>query len=705
MKVSYFILTILSFFMMHNAKASKIDQAYASLKEYDYFKSKALFSEELSKNKVPAAFGLSIIHYRNDNPFHNLDTSIYFVKLSIDNFYRQPLNVRTKYLKYGITYDSLCKLRLAIISKKFSLLKFNNQIETYDKFIKSYPYASEIDLVIKMRDSIVISVANKLTSSKSFDSIMKRYPTNIYKDSLGLTYQSVMFKEETKNGTIKEYLSFISKNPESPYIIKAQEKIFEIETKGDSVELYKRFIEFHPNFSNIDVAWRKLYYSFMIDYSDDRINRFKRDFPHYPFKDELIRDIQLIETDFFPYKKDSLFGWINSKGNILYETEFESLSNFSEGLAMASKKGLYGYIDKLNSIAIPYQYTFATDFQNGRAIVEKNGKSGVINRVGKYILPLEFSELGSYSHGLIYGLKDSFYYYYDLKGKQLSSLGFDNVFPFENGKAKVVYKGKQGVIDTLIQFLVEPKHNQVYYYSDTLLVYCDSVLFGIKALNGTILVNPTYEFISPLVDGRSIFILNNKIGYLNEVGSKVIKNIYEVVPNYSKVCHFSNGYAKVSLKGKLGIIDKTGKYILPPEFNGLGEVGSIIAFDRGKKWGFMNLLDKSIVIEPKYDYSTSFMNGYAIVDKDGLQGVINEKSKWIISPDYKSIKFFPPSYFIVNDGLLNGLFSLDGDKITDIEYKNIVHLNENYLMLYYNNELCFLNIHSKKMIKPTHIDE
>jgi hypothetical protein len=59
----------------------------------------------------------------------------------------------------------------------------------------------------------------------------------------------------------------------------------------------------------------------------------------------------------------------------------------------------------------------------------------------------------------------------------------------------------------------------------------------------------------------------------------------------------------------------------------------------------------------------------------------------------------------VNDGLLNGLFSLDGDKITDIEYKNIVHLNKNYLMLYYNNELCFLNIHSKKMIKPTHIDE
>ena len=43
MKVSYFILTILSFFMMHNAIASKIDQAYASLKEYDYFKSKALF--------------------------------------------------------------------------------------------------------------------------------------------------------------------------------------------------------------------------------------------------------------------------------------------------------------------------------------------------------------------------------------------------------------------------------------------------------------------------------------------------------------------------------------------------------------------------------------------------------------------------------------------------------------------------------------
>ena len=60
-----------------------LEKGYESLAEYDYFQAKQKFEKSLKKNTSPAAFGLSQIYGRNDNPFSNLDSAYHYSLLAV----------------------------------------------------------------------------------------------------------------------------------------------------------------------------------------------------------------------------------------------------------------------------------------------------------------------------------------------------------------------------------------------------------------------------------------------------------------------------------------------------------------------------------------------------------------------------------------------------------------------------------------------
>ena len=396
---------------------------------------------------------------------------------------------------------------------------------------------------------------------------------------------------------------------------------------------------------------------------------------------------------------------MNQKGIEIYFPDYENLSLFSEGLALAQKNGLYGYIDKLNNVVIPFQFDQASDFINGRAIVEKGGKSGVINRAGKYILPLEFNEIGQYSEGLIYGAKDSLYGFYNLMGKQVIESRFSDVFPFENSKSKVILNGNEAFIDSTGSFVIDPQHKEVFYFNDTMLIFRDSILYGIKTISNKVILKPTYEYISPLINGRAIFIQNNKLGYVDESGKKVIKNMFDLIPNFKQLCVFHDGFAKVKIKGKFAVIDKHGNFVLKPEFTGLGDVSKLISFCKGKQWGYINLEDKSISILPIFDYASSFHYGLAVVEIKSLQGVINEKAKWIIPAIFTSISLIAENFYLVSNGAKFGLYSLSGEQLIPLEYDQIRMLNKDLLILHIGDDIRYYNLMDHKLIQDISVNE
>lgn len=689
-----FLIYLLSF----SAYGGKIDRAFLSLKELNYFDAKKCFEYELKKHLSPASFGLATIYYRNDNPFHNIDSAYHYIVLAEQNYFTQSSKDSLKFARYGVVYDNILSLRTKIVSVYYEQVEKENTQSGYEAFTNKFPWYSKNNDAIHKRDSILLAKALWINKSFYYDSIIKNIPNFEYIQTVQDRFELTYFAEETNSGRTSDYVKFINNNPTSKYLTEAQDNVFENETKSNSVEAYSNYIAHFPSYYNVNTAWKKLYKLYMHEYTDERIKKFKKEFPDYPFKDELRRDMDLIKLFLFPFKRGNLYGFMNHKGIEIYSPQYESLSLFSEGLSLAMKNGQYGYVDKLNNVVIPFQFDFATDFVSGRAIVEVGGKSGVINRSGKYILPLEFIDLGQFSEGLIYGSKDSLYAFYDIHGRKVISERFTDVFPFAKGRAKVVVNEKQAFIDTTGNFVIQPTHKEVFYYSDSLLVFRDSILFGIKTLNNKMVVKPIYESISPLHNGRAIVIYNNKLGYLNEVGTKVIKPMFDAIPNYLQVCVFHEQYAKVRIKGKYALIDKNGKYLLNPEYTGLGEVSKIIAFNKGKQWGYLNIEDKSVTILPLFDFASSFHYGLAVVDVKGLQGVINEKAKWIIPTIFTSVKLIAENFYLVYNGASYGLYSLSGDQLIPLEYDQIRSISNDLLVLNKGDKIYYYHLLDHKLI-------
>jgi hypothetical protein len=687
------------------SKAGKIERAYECLGQLNYFEAKKLFYLTIKKHPSPASYGLATIYYRTDNPFHNIDSAYKYISLAESKYSSMSIADQAKFGLKGMTYDSILSLRSKIGTYYYGIALNQHSEEALTQFMEMYPWAKESQMSLQYRDSIIYDKALHINKAYYYDSILRFYPSIKYKSQLQDRYELTYFVEQTNSGSLIDYIKFINDHPESKYVQEAQDNVYLLETKENTIEKYAYYIQRYPNYYNLDKAWRKLYQLYMVEYSDDRIKQFRKEYPDYPFKDELKRDTDLSKLALYPFKRGNLFGWMNQKGIEIYSPEYESLNLFSEGLSLAMKRGQYGYIDKLNNVVIPFQFDFGSDFINGRAVVEVGGKSGVINRSGKFILPLEFSELGQYSEGIVYGTKDSLYAYYDLMGKKVISEKFTDVFSFENGIAKVVINGKQAFIDSVGSYVSEPMHEEIYFYNDSMLVYRDSLLYGIKSIRNRVIVKPSYDYISPLVNGRSIFVLNNKLGYLDENGKKVIKNMFEVVPNYKQVAHFKDGYAKVKIKGKYGLIDKNGKYLFMPEFLGLGDVAKLISFTKGKQWGYMQLEDKSVVILPIFDYASSFHYGLAIVDVKSLQGVINEKGKWIIPAIFTSIKLIADNYYLVSDGANYGLYSLSGEQLLPLEYQQIRLLNKDLLILSKGDQIQYYYLLDHHLIQPTNSNE
>ena len=694
-----FVIITVSLIFSFQLFAGKIEKAFHCLEQMDYFQAKKLFEKELVHFESPSSYGLALIYYRKNNPYHNYDSAYHYI-LKSENSYAKLNDKQIVYFyDFGLSMESITELKSFILKSLFVQVKSSGNSDAYDHFLHLNPSFEERNIALLKRDSIIFYDAISRNSSFYYDSILQVYPSIIYKSQILEKRELAYYSENTTQGTTLEFVNFVLNNPSSPYVNDAQDRVFELETPNHTIPEYLSFIKRFPSYHNVKLAWERIYQSYMVEYSDDRVKQFKKEYPDFPFKDLLKRDMELVKLILYPYKKDSLYGWMDHAGNTKSYPRYHSLNFFSEGLSLAQKNGDYGYVDKLDNIVIPFVYDFASDFSNGRAVVEVGGKSGVINRIGKLVFPLEFNEIIQVANNLFAASKDSLYALYDLDGKIIDSELFDDVFPIENGFIKFKKNGKIGFLNPKGKVVVQANAKEQFFYSDSLVVFRDSLLFGIKNLEDKITLKPIYEMIYPLVNGRAIFLLNHKFGYLDEKGNKVIKNTFDPIPNYGQLCNFNHGYAKVKVKGKFGIIDTKGKFYVNPEYVGMGEIGHLISFSKGKLWGYFKLEDKSLAVQPIFDFASSFHSGLAIVDVKGLQGVINDKAKWVIPSVYKAIKAVNEEIFIVSNGEKYGLINSKGDLVLEMIFTQIRQLNKDLLLLNIGDDLKYFHLVDFKVIQ------
>ena len=88
-----------------------------------------------------------------------------------------------------------------------------------------------------------------------------------------------------------------------------------------------------------------------------------------------------------PVKVEGKYGYIDKKGNIVINPQFDNAHYFRKGLAAVMIGDKWGFIDKTGKYVINPQFDFTYGFSEGLARVEIGGNARYINKRGEIVFP------------------------------------------------------------------------------------------------------------------------------------------------------------------------------------------------------------------------------------------------------------------------------------------------------------------------------
>lgn len=237
--------------------------------------------------------------------------------------------------------------------------------------------------------------------------------------------------------------------------------------------------------------------------------------------------------------------------------------------------------------------------------------------------------------------------YVDGSGKMKLPAVYDYADPFQsNGLAVVSQNGKNGIINTRGQFVVEPRFDSIGMFSEGRAAVSDDKGSYVIDEQGKRVTPPdkVYSYIQPYSEGRALFYQmgqgeNAAYGYLDRDGAEVIP------PSYLEGNDFAKGKALVKVKnGLYRLIGLNGETLseLPFAFVGPPSEG-VLAFQEtdGGKYGYVNE-QGAVAIAPAFTGAQPFQEGHAVVntaeDYGSNYGLIDTAGKFTIPAGYSDIR-------------------------------------------------------------------
>lgn len=701
MRLSLVCLYIILFI----ASSCRINKGFEALNEYNYFEAKKQFENAIEKKTSPAAYGLSIIYLKKDNPFHNLDSAYHYGLLAVETYDLLKENQQLKLAeKYGYTLGAAKHQRAKISKRFYNIAKEKHTVKGYKEFIANHPWSDLKDSAVYDLNLLAFENAKEENSSKAYQNYIKFYPESEYIDEAKQLKYKAEFSESIVPNDPSSYAEFIRRFPDNPYVDDAYARIYQLETKENTVEVYDQFISNYPNNPYISDAWKNLYRLYISDYNKSTIESFQETYPKFPFPKLIEQDIQLVGREMYLYKLNGKYGFMDAEGLPYIPPKYTYASNFSNGLAVVTESEKFGYVNKNGDLIIEYRFDDAQDFMHGRAIIEEDRKVGLIDPTGKYILDPIYEDVGSFSEGVFYVQTSKGYQYFNLEGDPVFDIIFDEAFSYENGRAFVSKDGENGFIGKDGNFLISSFKGKIRHFTDSLYILelRDSMTFIYP--NDSLVNGKYFDQIGNLKENRAIVLKEGKYGYVDEKANIVIPMELFEFSNLFQFAQFENGHAKKLKGNRYALIDSMGKQILPAIFTGIGDYAELIPVTKGDQWGYTNR-DARLIINYQFDYAYAFQNGIAFVEKQGKMGAINMKGEVVIPIRYDDLNRVGNDLFIFKLGGNMGLLNKKGEQVVPNKYNRVVPISDNLFRLENNERIDYYDVSKSGLITLQMEDE
>jgi hypothetical protein len=389
---------------------------------------------------------------------------------------------------------------------------------------------------------------------------------------------------------------------------------------------------------------------------------------------------QNADKEMIPYFANGKWGYCDKDMKIKIPCQYDQAFPFFEERALVQLFDTIEpytrsyFIDPSGKVAIDLKSAAmacpASRFQNGKALVEnynrevygdfstlslidKNGN--VLQQIDSAALDMNLSMLNEYGkpfdeNGIyvgqsgVYEMK-SFLLYED--GRKPLFMDYDYITPFNNGFAIAMKPYRDGqinpdmtIINTKGEELIPAGKFQFFMEyggqiknTDGLYPYIDNEKYGYVNLKGEVVIAPKYDMAFSFSEGLAvvgeIYDMDEyetpiyRYGYINTKGTVLIPMRFDVAHA------FTDGFAEVAVKDSILFLDKTGK--------------TAFAFKSAPSGDFELLMP---TIYGVYFYDHGFIDGKAILLKDGKVGWINKKGEFLIEPLYSGVGRIGPSMLV-----------------------------------------------------------
>ena len=341
-------------------------------------------------------------------------------------------------------------------------------------------------------------------------------------------------------------------------------------------------------------------------------------------------------------RPDKTWTYVDLEGNFL-PLRYRDTRPFSEGLAaVKDDTNRYGYIDKTGAQVVPCAYTEAREFSNGYAAVQKNHGAivrpdwGFVDRTGTEVIKPRFYYVDHdfTEDGRAIVSDDRFAYFIDTAGTILWPSAYDRMEPYKDGIAAVYNRVGTYSFNAISTMSVGTKWDKIY--DDKIYTSIDNDVL--------------------------------KRGYVDREGKEVISTKNDYVSPFDK-----NGLSYVMTKRKWGVMDRTGAYVIPAQYEEIYPLSEdLFAVRMDGKWGFIDRAG-TVVIAPTYDQVVSFGESVASVRKDAAWHGIDKAGKDVLTlpPGVAELGPFAEGLMPVRVGKLWGYMDHAGKFIIDPTYDGV----------------------------------
>ncbi len=321
-------------------------------------------------------------------------------------------------------------------------------------------------------------------------------------------------------------------------------------------------------------------------------------------------------------------------------------------------KRAYGYKDSNGTVVIAPTYSLAMDFSEGLGLVRANEKYGYINASGKTVIPLVYYKANSFSSGVAAVSDSTQYFFIDKAGKKKIPQSFANANPFSDGLAEVMNKDQLwGYINITGNLVIPYQYTATRSFSEG-LAFTSKETGTWQAINQKNEVKFTKQAVRiwPYRHGFAAIQLKNEVTYnygnewnfINKEGELLSNDRFEGVDYFDGKTASVRNYNSSTQGSTYGLIDNTGKLVIPAIYPYLKKYGKGYLFstdtEMSPAWfGYINA-DFEVAIPEKYKFKGTFGDSLFLVQVKENYAVklnlLNKKGKELIPLSYQSYDFY-----------------------------------------------------------------